>query len=296
LSTDFTAPTPVNSCSRRLLPGLAGLEEGLGSAYERYAVGTLTENLAAELGAVSVAEWPANGVLGVPGLKSMPLAAAGCEVALLSPESQLLDGASRVFAAAGLPKPRLIVGDPEDDHHDLGDSFDLVWSFCAFEHARCRERLAKTMVRVSSAHVLVFVQNAWMPGVHLHRLEHLVERRPWDHGSLDTMRAELVARELENAGARIVRLGGCDLPPWPDLNVKLPRPWRRGLSGRAPRAYGPGDPRLDFAAAADRCARPRPLSPLMRALARWHDLVETRIPTRILRFLAHHPFVLARKL
>jgi hypothetical protein len=296
LSAGFTTPSPVSSFTRRLLPGLAGLEEGLGSAYERYAVGTLTENLVAELGAVSVAEWPANGVLGVPGLKSMPLAAAGCDVTLLSPESPLLDGASRVFAAAGLPRPRLIVGDPEDDHRDLRDAFDFVWSFCAFEHAQNRERLAKTMVRVSSAHVLVFVQNAWMPGVHLHRLEHLVERRRWDHGSLDAMRAELVARELESAGARIVRVGGCDLPPWPDLNVKLPRPWRRRSSGRAARAYGPGDPRLDFAAAAECCARPQPLSPLVRALARWHDLVETRIPPRILRFLAHHPYVLARKL
>jgi hypothetical protein len=296
LSPRFDAQSPADSFSRRLLPGLAGLEEGLGSAYERYAVGTLTENLVAELGAVSVAEWPANGVLGVPGLKSMPLAAAGCEVTLLSPESQLLDGASRVFAAAGLPRPRLIVGDPEDDHHDLRDAFHLVWSFCAFEHARHRARLAETMVRVSSAHVLVFVQNAWMPGVHMHRLEHLVERRPWDHGSLDAMRAELVARELENAGARIVRVGGCDLPPWPDLNVKLPRPWRRRSSRGAPRAYGPGDPRLDFAAAAECCAKPPPLSPLVRALARWHDVVETRIPTRILRFLAHHPYVLARKL
>src|ERR1044071_10024980 len=102
------------SPTEQLLPALAALQEGLGSAYERYAVGRLTERLVRELGVRTVAEWPANGVLGVPGLKSLPLALLGCVVTLLSPSRELLDGARTMWRAAGA-EPARIVGSPEDE-------------------------------------------------------------------------------------------------------------------------------------------------------------------------------------
>src|SRR5678816_4071378 len=123
------------SPTTRLLPGLASLHEGFGSAYERYAVGRLTERLVVELGVRSIAEWPANGVLGVPGLTSLPLALLGCNVTLVSPSAGLLEGARTVWRSVGA-EPELVVASPEDEHAVGGRSFDLVWSFCAFEHAR----------------------------------------------------------------------------------------------------------------------------------------------------------------
>ena len=98
-----------------------------------------------------------------------------------------------------------------------------MWSFCAFEHARDPEALARAMVRASRDYVLVFVQNAWMPGVHLHFLQHRLDGRRWDHGAVGAMRAGFVAKRLRAQAREIVELGGCDLPPWPDINVKLPR-------------------------------------------------------------------------
>jgi hypothetical protein len=285
------------SPTRRLLPHLAALHEGLGSAYERYAVGQLMERLVGQLGITTVAEWPANGVLGVPGLKSLPLALLGCRVTLLSPSRELLEGARGVWRAASAAEPVLVVGSPEDAAVTPPDSFDLVWSFCAFEHAREPDALARAMVRASRAYVLVFVQNAWMPGVHLHRLRHAVDRRAWDHGELRAMRAEAVARHLAAAGGQIITLGGCDLPPWPDLNVKLPRPAPRGVELRGgSRPYGPGDPVLSPADAARVFARDARLSAVMRVLAAWHDRVELAVPKRMLRWVAHHPYVLAKKL
>lgn len=283
------------SPTEQLLPRFARLHEGLGSAYERYAVGKLTERLVRELGVRTVAEWPANGVLGVPGLKSLPLALLGCDVTLLSPSAALLDGARRVWRAAGA-EPSLVVGSPEDDRAVRGGSFDLVWSFCAFEHARDPAALARAMVRAASGHVLVFVQNAWMPGVHLHRLHHAAERRAWDHGSLGSMRAESVAERLRAEGADIVALGGCDLPPWPDINVRLPRrkPTNVRLRG-GERPYGPGDAVLTPDDAAAVMSDDATLSPVMRALAQWHDEVELRLPAGVLRFIAHHPYVLAKR-
>src|SRR5262245_43454759 len=114
------------SPTERLLPGLASLHEGLGSAYERYAVGRLTERLVQELGVRTIAEWPANGVLGVPGLKSLPLALLGCKVTLLSPSAELLEGARTVWRAVGA-EPELVVASPEDEGAVAPDSFDLVW-------------------------------------------------------------------------------------------------------------------------------------------------------------------------
>jgi SAM-dependent methyltransferase len=285
------SPSPTE----RLLPGLASLHEGLGSAYERYAVGRLTERLVEELGVRTIAEWPANGVLGVPGLKSLPLALLGCSVTLLSPSAELLEGARTVWRSVAA-EPELVVASPEDENAVPEGSFDLVWSFCAFEHAHDPQRLARAMVRAARGHVLVFVQNAWMPGVHLHRVHHALEQRTWDHGAISSMRAEAVADRLGAEGAEIVRLGGCDLPPWPDINVKLPRPEPRGVSKReGPRPYGPGDAVLTPADAAKVLASTTALSPAVRALAAWHDRVETSIPQRVLRFIAHHPYVLAKK-
>ncbi len=285
----------MSSPTRRLLPQFAALHEGLGSAYERYAVGLLTERLVRRLGARTVAEWPANGVLGVPGLKSMPLALAGCDVTLVNPSRALLDGALEVWRAAGIAEPRVIVGDPERAVAPT-PGFDLVWSFCAFEHARDPDALARAMLAASRHHVLIFVQNAWMPGVHLHRLQHRLDRRSWDHGSVAAMRAGFVAARLRALGAEIVELGGCDLPPWPDINVKLPRrPVRNAEFSAVPRDYGPADPALTPAAAARVFASERALSPLIAGLALWHDWIERALPRWVLRVIAHHPYVLARK-
>ena len=284
------------SPTRRLLPQFAGLHEGLGSAYERYAVGRLTERLVRRIGAHSVAEWPANGVLGVPGLKSLPLALAGCEVTLVNPSRALLDGTCEVWRAAGAPIPRCLALDPESDEETPLGEFDLVWSFCAFEHARDPDALARAMVRAARGFVLVFVQNAWMPGVHLHSLQHRLDGRPWDHGAVGAMRAGFVAKRLRAAGAEIVELGGCDLPPWLDINVKLPRRCDPAVELRSgPRPYGPGDPVLSASGAARVFAEKRPLPPSIALLALWHDRVESALPPWILRILAHHPYVLARK-
>lgn len=291
-------PRRFESPTEKLLPHLAQLEEGFGSAYERYAIGKLTEALVLRLNVRSVAEWPANGVLGVPGLKSMPLALSGCEVTLLNPSRTLLDGALEIWRAARAPLPACIVADPEDSESTPAGAFDLVWSFCAFEHAKDPTKLASAMVRASRRYLLVFVQNALMPGVHAHRLQHQLQSKPWDHGAVRSMRAGTVANHLRAAGARVLELGGCDLPPWPDIDVRLPRPRSARSADRfrsGPRPYGPGDSTLTPAAAAAVFEGPAALSRPMRFLSGWHDRVERHLPRNLLRFIAHHPYVLAEK-
>jgi SAM-dependent methyltransferase len=232
----------------------------------------------------------------VPGLKSLPLGLAGRHVTLLSPSPALLEGAREIWRRAGATDPTCVVADPEDPGAAEEDSFDLVWSFCAFEHARDPERLAAAMVRASRRYVLVFVQNAWMPGVHVHRAHHWITSKPWDHGKVRLMSASAVASHLQRAGGRVLALGGCDLPPWPDIDVRLPRPRRRArLAPNAARPYGPGDPILSPDDAARVFATPARLSLPMQWLVRWHDRVEASLPRGLLRLLAHHPYVLAER-
>lgn len=278
----------------RLQPRLAALGEGLGSAYERYAINRFLEGFIRSHGVTSVAEWPADGVLGVPGLKSMMAQALGCHVTLLHPSREFLDDVQSIWRAAGLAAPARLVCEPDDLKTPPARAYDLVWSFCALEHTRDAIGTLRAMLRAARGWVIVFVQNRAAPGVHLHRLQHALARKPWDHGRLGDMGAGAVSRYIEAAGGRVEQVGGCDLPPWPDINVRLPRPASFSADvAPAERRYGPGDPVMTAAAAARAFATTRTLSPVMRALMVWHDGVEAMLPRGALRWLAHHPYVVA---
>jgi hypothetical protein len=280
--------------SSRLQAHFAALGEGLGSAYERYALNTFLERLIDERRIATVAEWPANGVLGVPGLKSLVAKARGCDVTLLHPSRDFLADVDAIWAAAGLGEPQHLVAEPDDLATPPAGAFDLVWSFCALEHTRDPVATARAMLRASRGCVLAFVQNRAAPGVHLHRLQHLVEGKRWDHGRVTDMSAGALVDTFERAGGRIVRVGGTDLPPWPDINVRLPRPASLNVTlAPADRLYGPGDPVMTAKAAARAFSAAQPERPLMRALMAWHDRLERRLPASLLRWLAHHPYVIA---
>jgi SAM-dependent methyltransferase len=280
----------------RLVPSFAGLREGFGTAYERYAVGKFLERTRARFGARRIAEWPANGVLGVPGIKSMALALAGCDVTLLHPSADFLGDVEAVWNAAGAPRPRLLCAQPDDDGAAPAGHFDLVWSFCALEHVEDPVAVTRAMLR-AGGHVLIFVQNRWAPGVHLHRIQHWLARKPWDHGRISEMSAGALREHVERAGGQVVEVGGCDLPPWPDLNVRLPRRSvdEELLSSPITRRYGPGDPIMTVRAVADAFRSPRAPSFPLKCLLLWHDAAETRVPAGALRWMAHHPYVLAKK-
>jgi hypothetical protein len=112
------------------------------------------------------------------------------------------------------------------------------------------------------------------------------------------MSAGALALHVERAGGEIVEVGGCDLPPWPDLNVRLPRRASvddAALAAPATRRYGPGDPIMTAEAVARAFASPRTPTRLVLWLMRWHDLAEVRVPAHALRWLAHHPYVFAKK-
>jgi SAM-dependent methyltransferase len=271
----------------------AALNEGKGTAYERYALDRFFEHLADRLELTRVLEMPANGVMGVPGIKSLALAARGVAVTLAVPLEAVRTEVAALWDTIGLSAT--IVTEPYTRSSFAAGSFDLVWNFCVYEHVSDPAALLREMVRVSRRYVLVLTQNPYNPGIPVHRLYHQLRAEPWDHGEVGHATPRRVVRAVLATGARIVETGGIDLPPWPDINMQLRPPSGAGREDYdAPYAeLRPGVIRQSIEVTIDKI---RALGPRQgfwpRFYRAWHEL-ERRLPRQLLRFTAHHPYVLA---
>ncbi|MEE2828570.1 MAG: methyltransferase domain-containing protein, partial [Myxococcota bacterium] len=226
----MTAPRSA----RDLLRLGPALDEGFGSAYERYAMDCFLEDLMARMTPRSVLEIPSNGVMGVPGIHSLLFSARGLPPTLAVPTPEVAEEIVRLWDAVGL-EAEVVVTD-YDRSSFADNSFDLVWNFCSLEHSRDPAALIAEMVRVSSRLVLVQTQNRRNPGLPLHRAQHRRSGEPWDHGDMSLADPDAVSELLEGAGAEILEVGCIDLPPWPDINSQL-RPPREGQREDYPPSY-----------------------------------------------------------
>jgi len=271
----------------------AALREGKGTAYERYALDRFLESLIERLEPARALEMPANGVMGIPGIKSLILAARGVDVTLAVPLEAVRVEVEELWRAIGLKAT--IQTESYTSSSFPPRTFDLVWNFCVYEHVPSTEALLREMVRVSRRYVLVLTQNKYNPGIPLHRLFHRLRREPWDHGELSHVAPHVVVRAMRAAGARIVETGGLDLPPWPDINMQLRPPASAERESYDPpyAELRPGVIRRPLQETIDHI---RALTPHYgfwpRFYRAWHRL-ERVVPRQLLRFTAHHPYVLA---
>lgn len=234
-----------------------------------------------------VAEVPANGVLGMPGLKSVALARVGCEVTLVHRQPEVLARVARQWQARGLSVHNVLFS---GDNVPLDDgTVDLAWSFCHLEHEADPLCYLSEMTRVSSRHLLIFTQNILSWGVWLHRLVHLRVGQPWDHGALSLMDAGAVRAVMARVCPRlkVVEVGGVDLPPWVDINMRAVDILPALALGRQPSSAPDREP------PSTGHVPPDPGSWLPGPLLAWYRAVERRCPARLARLLAHHPYVLA---
>ena len=270
------------------------LDEGRGTAYERYAVDRFLEDLLARLSPVRVLELPANGVMGVPGMKSLVLAARGAEVVLALPDEQVAAEVRSLWAAVGLNAELVVT--PYERSAFAARSFDLVWSFCALEHVPNPDRLLREMVRVSRRYVLVVTQNPYNVGLPLHRGLHRWRGEPWDHGAIEDVGPQRVARLLRAAGAEVITAGGVDLPPWFDINMQL-RPPAEAQPEHYADSYAhlrPGVRRRPTEQIVTRMRSRTAARGFWPWLYRSWNRIEGLLPAPLLALTAHHPFLLAR--
>lgn len=143
--------------------------------------------------------------------------------------------------------------------------YDLVWNFCEIEQQEQPLKLLKSMLALTRRYLLVIVQNRWNPGVVLHKIQHNLAGKDWDHGNIALMSIRPVVESLSHFG-RILEIGYFDVP-WFVLDIYesgalLRRLIPRSISGSA----------------------------LKLRKSRFEDL-----PSWCKKYLAHHSYVLFEK-
>jgi hypothetical protein len=196
-------------------------DTGLGTTYERIAVARMLEDLAERYRIGSVLEGPTDGITGIRGLNSIPLAQAGASVDLVLGDASEVALAARVWDALGLSR-LLRIRSARGFHLDAEPrSFDLVWNFNSIPQVKNPERLLSEMCEASRSLVLVFTSNTWNYGFPLHRLHHRAAREEWTHGDIAMMDDRRIARTLAARGFELVERLYVDTPWWPDIDSPI---------------------------------------------------------------------------
>ncbi len=286
--------------ARNLQASIFAFDEGYGTAYERFAFNKFASRMVRKYNISTVLEIPADGIMGIPGIKSMIFACVGCEVTVAHPSKELLKMSREIWNALGLDAN--FVRAYWKDAGFRENSFDLVWNFCVIEHIDAEE-VVREMLCISKNLIFMEIQNVFNIGFPMHRLYHYLRKEPWDHGNPLKMNISYIKRILNRLNADIVEVGATDMPPWPDINMKISESGEKNEKdwGNIGNEIRP-NVRL-------KCLEEilYELEALQRTKLRfkerlvllmfdiWHKFVESKMPTPLKIFFAHHPYVIARK-
>jgi hypothetical protein len=196
-------------------------DTGLGTTYERIAVARMLEALVQRYRIARVLEGPSDGITGIRGLNSVPLAQAGASVELVLSDPAEVDLARRVWERLGLAD-RLTARATSDFRLAAEPkAFDLVWNFNSIPQVPEPRELVREMCGASRQLVLVFTSNTWNYGFPIHRLHHRVAHEEWDHGNPSFMSPGRIARLLSDEGFEVVERMLVDVPWWPDIDSPI---------------------------------------------------------------------------
>jgi len=196
-------------------------DTGLGTTYERIAVARMLERFAERRDVRRALEGPVDGITGIAGLNSIPLAQRGTSVELQLADQGQVDLAKRVWHELGLTD-RSEIRVSSGGRLDVdGKAYDLVWNFNALPQSDDPESLVAEMCEASSRYVLIFVSNTWNYGFPVHRLHHFAAGDAWSHGDIAAMNVPLIERLLRGNGFRPVERLVVDTPWWPDIDSPI---------------------------------------------------------------------------
>lgn len=196
-------------------------DTGLGTSYERVAVARLLAALTERYTIRKVLEGPTDGITGISGINSVPLARAGASVDLVLGNTDEVALAERAWEALGLSDRVAIRATDGDSLGVEPRSHDLVWNFNSLPQVASADALLDEMCEASSRFVMVFVSNTWNYGFPIHRLHHKVAGEPWSHGNISVMNIRAVARKLSDRGFKVVERLLVDVPWWPDIDSPI---------------------------------------------------------------------------
>jgi SAM-dependent methyltransferase len=275
-------------------------DEGYGTEYERFALNKFLSQIGKKYDISTVLEMPANGVMGIPGLKSMIFAKMGCEVTVSHPSQKFLDDAKIIWNCCGLEAD--FVKSPWINSHFDKDSFDLVWNFCVYEHFDNPKEVIQEMLRVTGKYILLEIQNIHNIGLPIHRSYHNLINEPWDHGEMRCMDISNLNNIILELNADILEAGATDMPPWPDINIGL----KDMLSRKENKLYK----RIEIGSNLRPNVRIKENNEIVRDIKNfkkakltdevvyrlfniWHYCIESKTPFFVKKYFAHHPYIIA---
>lgn len=194
--------------------------EGLGTVYERFILDSILDRLKKTKGVHSALEVPIFGMTGVPGINSVFLAKAGCQIVLVDTEEERLSAVSELWDKLGLSScvsfelAKDLGVLPFDDN-----SFDLVWNFASLWHINDADSLVKEMARISRNLVFISIPNRLQMG-------YVIRKYILDKGFFEAVYEEwasidVIKQILSWNGLQLVEEGVFDMPPWPDTAMPI---------------------------------------------------------------------------
>jgi SAM-dependent methyltransferase len=279
-------------------------DEGYGMEYERFALNKFVPSAVDKYNISTVLEMPANGVMGIPGLKSMIFAKKGCDVTVSHPSQEFLDEAKKIWDCFGLEAK--FVKSSWINSVFGNNSYDLVWNFCVYEHFENPRVVIQEMLRVTGKYILLEIQNNHNIGLPIHRAYHTFRNEPWDHGDMSSMDISNLNGVITGLHASVLETGATDMPPWPDINIGLKEMLSRRKREAVIPQTGPGSELRPY-------VRLRNLEVVMDEVRNfekqrykdeivyhmfnfWHTCFERNTPFAIKKYFAHHPYIIAGKI
>ncbi len=192
---------------------------GLGTTYERWALNRFFAEKWQSLSIRTVLEGPDDGMTGIYGINSLFLARLGARVTLALSQDDKVAYAKNVWPFY-LPEPQNFSIASLNGRNSLAqipDQFDLVWNFNVINRHANPKSLLFEMCELSSRYVLIFVPNARNYSFFLHRWQHRVSNRPWDHGDPALLTGKPYISWFKEFGFRPKESGFVDCPWWPDI-------------------------------------------------------------------------------
>jgi hypothetical protein len=274
------------------------LNEGYGTYYERLALTTLLNRVIRDNNIHSLCEFPANGIMGVPGINSLGIDET-IPITLTSPSEKLLSEMKQIWK---IVRSINSVTFKEDDYtkSTLSDnSYDLVYNFCVYEQLTEEEGqlLLKEMYRVSRKYVLFFVHN---DKTILTLFKKIFSSN--DKKIILKRNIQSILSFYNHVGLHVVtkERGYFDFPPWPDINMNL--------TGSLHKTN------LEYKELCKQAQKLRPHvktkkiddiingnfsesddSSMIRLIDWWLKHMESKTPKFIKRWWAHHPYILLEK-
>ena len=285
---------------KNLQASILAFDEGYGTAYERFAFNKFAPQMVRKYNISTVLEMPADGIMGIPGINSMIFACLGCEVTVAHPSKELLKVSREIWNTYGLDAN--FVRAYWKDAGFRENSFDLVWNFCVIEHINTEE-VVKEMLRVSRNLIFVEIQNTFNISFLRNCLYYSIKRGHSDRRNSQKIGISYIKRILNRLNADIVEVGATDMPPWPDINMKIgesgeknEKDWKDiGNEIRPNVKLKCLEEILYELEALQHTKLPFKERLVLLMFDIWHKFVESKMPAPLKIFFAHHPYVIARK-